>query len=176
MDALLVAGGVFPCHFQPGITAKSQHKKVDAIEEWMVATYPRVDSPVEHFFTDDQYIRKIFMRAGSLITSKIHLTRHPFFVLQGKCAVWDAEKGVHIVKAPYFGITEPGTRRILLIGEDCIWATVHAKLQGETVEDIERRIIEPRSYNIVNNDEFLQLDGGPDIAALLAEALKNENV
>lgn len=161
---------------QLGITTNDQHKKVDAIEEWMVATYPRVDSPVEHFLTDDQYVRKIFMRAGTLITSKIHITRHPFFVLQGKAAVWDAEKGVHIVQAPYFGITEAGTRRILLIGEDCIWATVHARLPDETVDDIERRIIEPRPYSIVNNDEFLQLEGGGNITSLLIEALKNENV
>lgn len=167
MDALIAA--------EAGITTVSQHEKVDTLEQWLVASFPRVDSPVEHFFTDDQYVRKIFMSAGSLITSKIHLTRHPFFVLQGKAAVWDAQKGVHIVRAPYFGITEAGTRRVLLVAEDSIWLTVHAKQPGEcTPEDIEQRIIRPHDGLVSEN--YVQLEDGGEVAGLLMKALENENL
>jgi hypothetical protein len=30
------------------------------------------------------------------------------------------------VEAPYFGITEPGTRRVLVMLEDTVWTTFHA--------------------------------------------------
>ena len=39
-------------------------------------------------------------------------------------------------------ITEPGTRRVLYIWEDTIWATVHSNPDDENLEQIEDRIIE----------------------------------
>jgi hypothetical protein len=154
-----------------GITTPEQHERIDSLEAWML-TQPPIDAPVEHFFTPDQYCRKIYMSAGSLITSKIHRTEHPFFVLQGKAAVWDGENGVQIIKAPYFGITKPGTRRVLLIAEDCVWVTVHRQ-DGETVEQIEQRIIEPRVYSIEQSNDFLQIKD-TDIKALLSDALQKD--
>ena len=63
------------------------------------------------------------------------------FVLQGSAIVWI--DGVEtLVKAPYIGITEPNTRRVLYILEDSIWATSHPNPDNENVEQIEDRIIE----------------------------------
>jgi hypothetical protein len=45
--------------------------------------------------------------------------------MQGELSVW--HKGIQIqrIKAPYTGITEAGTRRLLFIHEDTIWTTCH---------------------------------------------------
>jgi hypothetical protein len=80
-----------------------------------------------------------------LVTSKIHNTEHPFTVSHGAAAVSiDGNDWEHIV-SPYTGITQPGTRRILYILEDCIWTTYHPvermksefnNLEGEELDNL----------------------------------------
>ena len=49
-------------------------------------------APLEHFFADGMYIRKITMPAGLLVTSARHKTRHPFFVFKGRLVVADGRQ------------------------------------------------------------------------------------
>ena len=82
------------------------------------------NNELEHFFGEGTYIRKITMRKNSVIVSAIHLIEHPFFVMEGKATVVSPE-GLTTITAPYFGMTKPGTQRLLYIHEDCVWITVH---------------------------------------------------
>lgn len=102
----------------------SSGDKIDLLEEAMNSCQP-VDCPLNHRFTPGLYTREIFMPAGALITSMIHKTTHPFFILKGKVSVFSDNDGEQILEAPYVGITKPGTRRVLYIHEDCVWATAH---------------------------------------------------
>lgn len=81
--------------------------------------------PLKHSFGDDIYIREIFMPKGMLITSKLHKTDHPFFVMSGELSVLTGD-GLFKIRGPYFGMTKAGTKRILYIHEDTHWITVHA--------------------------------------------------
>jgi len=115
---------------------------LDELESVMLENFPMINCPLVHRFTEGLYVREIFMPAGSLITSKIHKTQHQFFILKGAVSVWTNEGEEVYLEAPYIGITEPGTRRLLYIWEDCIWATSHPNPNNETIEEIEERIIE----------------------------------
>lgn len=95
--------------------------------------------PVMHEFVPGAYIRKIFMPAGTLLTSKIHKTRHPYFVMTGHCTV-ATENGTEEIVAPKHGITEPGTKRVLYIHQDTVWITVHPTDETD-LEKIEDQII-----------------------------------
>ena len=120
------------------------HDLVDRFEESIVGSgLPLAQFPVVHRFTPGLYIREIFMPAGSVLTSKIHKTEHPFVISKGVVSVWTAEEGTITLNAPYTGITKPGTRRVLFIHEDTIWTTFHVG-EENNVEAIEDRIIEPR--------------------------------
>jgi len=105
-----------------------------------------VNCPVTHRFTPGLYIREIFMPAGengTVVTSLVHNTTHPFFVLQGKVTVISENGGEQEIEAPYSGITTPGTRRFLYVQEDCIWVTVHQteiKPLDDTPEEIEKAV------------------------------------
>ena len=123
------------------IAKKTLTNSIDELEAIMLENFPMVECPVKHQFTEGMYVREIFMPAGSLITSKIHKTQHSYFVLRGKAIVWIDGKE-QIIQAPYVGVTEPNTRRVLYIVEDCIWATSHPNPDNETVDQIEERIIE----------------------------------
>lgn len=87
--------------------------------------YPQQECPLIHRFTPGMYIREIFMPKGSIVTSLLHLTTHPFFILKGDVNVW--YPGLPVVRyiAPYTGITKAGTRRLLFNNEDTVWTTCH---------------------------------------------------
>lgn len=145
--------------------------RVDALEDVMLKNFPVVDCPVVHRFTPGLYIREIFMPAGTYITSLIHNTTHPFFILKGKVEVYSENDGFQILEAPYIGVTTPGTRRVLKIIEDCVWATSHPtdiqpsgdseKEIQDAVDKVGELIIEKHTNKIVGgvikNNEVLGL-------------------
>jgi hypothetical protein len=109
---------------------------------------------LEHDFGDHLYVRKIIMPAGSKVTSKIHKYRHPYFILFGKVKVWkDDGKGWEIIEAPFDGMTEPGTRRVLDVLEDTVWITVHYNPTNTTdLGELEEWIIEPHTNHLLENE------------------------
>ena len=128
--------------------ATIQNQRFDVLEKVMYDNFEEGDFPVTHTFLDGIYVREIFMPAGSLITSKRHKTRHPFSVIEGVVSVWVNGGKEQLIKAPYEGITEPNTRRILYIHEDCKWLTYHLNPDNVDVSEIECRIID-RHENIL---------------------------
>jgi hypothetical protein len=104
---------------------------IDVLEAAMVRECRPIICPLKHKFIPGFYIREIFMPKGidnevNLVTSRVHNTYHPFFVLKGKVAVFSENDGEQIIEAPYSGVTTPNTRRVLKIIEDTVWVTVHA--------------------------------------------------
>ena len=71
-------------------------------------------------------------------------------VLKGEVSVLDEQGNEVRITAPHIGITEIGTRRVLFIHEDCIWATVHANPDNENEVEIEARIIEPHDNELLS--------------------------
>lgn len=103
----------------------SKNERIDELEAALLDNFETVDCPLKHRFVPGMYIREIFMPKNSIITSLIHNTTHPFFILQGKVSVFSENDGVQVLEAPYVGITTPNTRRVLRIHEDCVWVTCH---------------------------------------------------
>ena len=109
--------------------AKNINGLIDELELAMLNHEP-IDCPVKHTFVPGMYIREIFMPKGkdgkdNWITSMVHNTKHPYFILKGQVAVYSENDGVQFLKAGDSGITRPNTRRVLLILEDCVWVTCH---------------------------------------------------
>ena len=111
---------------------------VDRVEA-MIAECAPAQCRLIHEFTPGLYIRHCHIPAGTILTSEIHLTEHPFVITQGLISV-RIGNDVGLFKAPFHGITKPGTRRILLAHEDTVWTTYHATSLTD-VEDIERTIL-----------------------------------
>ena len=74
----------------------------------------------EHEFGDGIYVRKMFIPKGLVITTKVHLTRHPYFIMYGDVVVYKDNETVRII-GPYHGFTEKGTVRALYTNEDTLW-------------------------------------------------------
>lgn len=124
-----------------------QNEKINALEQALVDNLPAVECPLIHRFTPGLYAREIFMPAGTIITSKIHKTEHPFVILSGRVRVWTDEDGDVELVGPHVGITKPGTRRVLAILEDTRWITFHPSEETELVA-LERELIEPHDIPV----------------------------
>jgi hypothetical protein len=141
------------------LVRKEVNDLIDAVEIALLEKFEKVESPVAHTFLPGIYIREIFMARGNKYTSKIHKFRHAYFVLRGSANVWVEGTGWQLIEAPYFGITEPGTRRVLDILEDMNWICVHSNPDDtEDLELIEERLIERHTNMMLNNIQSQQIE------------------
>lgn len=144
-------------HLQPALPPElvqqmeKVYQQVDEIEK-ILAPHPVIECPVTHRFTPGLYIREIFMPAGLICTSQIHRTRHPYVISKGQLLVFTPQEGTVRLNAPFTGITEPGTKRVLLIEEDTIWTTFHVTEKTDVAE-IAKDILHPRQNNLLSAAE-----------------------
>mgnify|MGYP003147364294 FL=1 len=96
-------------------------------------------NPVKHTFVGGCYVREIYNPADQLLITKIHKKEHPFFLMKGEMSIL-TEEGIQNIKAPYQGVTKPGTKRAIYTHEECIFITVHAT-DNTTIEDVEEEVI-----------------------------------
>ena len=96
-------------------------------------------NPLKHSFAEGCYIREIFNPKGELLVTKIHKVSHPFFLLKGDMTIL-MEDGIKRIRAPHYGITPAGTKRIIYCHEDCVFVTVHATKETD-IEKIEEEVI-----------------------------------
>lgn len=142
------------------LVRKEVNEAIDYLELKM-ADYEAVDCPLIHDFVNGQYIREAFIRAGVLLTTRIHKVKHPYFILSGKAKVWVDGSGWQIIEAPYRGTTEAGTRRIIFAMEDCIWSTIHRcniKPKGKSDADIRAAVDKVESKIYEQHDNYLLSD------------------
>lgn len=114
---------------------------VDALEAAMLAE-PQVTIEPVHRFADGLYAREITIPAGTLLTGKIHRTRHLNIVSQGDISVWSEGEPVRRIQAPFSFVAEPGTRRVGFAHADTVWTTIHATHETDLAR-LEAQLIEP---------------------------------
>jgi len=127
--------------------------------EVALAHLPRVDLPVTHRFTDGMYIREIQIPAGTMLTSMVHKTQHPFVISQGSVKVTSDNEGSVIYEAPFTGITEPNTRRALHALTDVIWTTFHVTNETD-VAKIGEEILEPKDMSRISEAAGEEVEEG----------------
>ena len=96
-------------------------------------------NPVKHTFAGGCYVREIYNPADQLLITKIHKKEHPFFLMKGEMSIL-TEEGIQNIKAPYQGVTKPGTKRAIYTHEECVFITVHAT-DNTIIEDVEEEVI-----------------------------------
>lgn len=108
-----------------------------------------IDVPVEHHFAPGVYMRQMNAKAGTLVVSKMHRTKHMNILLTGSLTV-ATENGIELMAAPAVLKSMPGTKRIGYFHEDSSWITVHPT-DSTDLEEIEKQVIVPEE----EIDQFL---------------------
>tara|TARA_R100001510_G_C7531820_1_gene122939 strand:- start:142 stop:597 length:456 start_codon:yes stop_codon:yes gene_type:complete len=114
-------------------------EKFKKIEGALVGEEMNKHNPLKHTFCEGYYVREISAGANQFLISKIHKFDHPYFLMKGECSVL-TEEGPIRIKAPYYGITKAGTKRVVYVNSDMIWVTVHAT-ENTDLDTIEEEII-----------------------------------
>lgn len=151
-------------------TIQRNDERIDQLEAVMLSNMPAIDCPIVDRFAKGMYIREMTAYKDSLITSKIHKTQHPFTLSKGKLLVRDDDGEWFELSAPFTGITQPGTRRVAIVLEDCIWTTYHTyrTITGEEnnlseleqqkiISKIEKRIIKKHDNKLLKMVKEKQL-------------------
>lgn len=136
--------------------------RLDQLEAEM-RSLPQVKRELNHWFFPGLYLRQLRMQKDTMWMSRIHDTEHPFVITQGSAYVKENDGPWQYLQAPYFGKTMPGTRRVLIIPEMCVWTTTHVlsfvtgeennlseKEKNEFAEKIMDTITEKHSNPYVN--------------------------
>lgn len=123
------------------------------------AAYEIPGAGLAHEFGDGIYVRECTLPAGMLLTSKIHKTSHPYFILSGRGRVL-TEEGVKEIVGPCHGITPAGTKRLIYVIEDMVWCTAHAT-KHKDLKKIENQIIaeDYSDFRISDEDKKLIMEG-----------------
>ena len=99
--------------------------------------------PLKHDFSDDMYVREIFIPKGTVVIGKIHKHKHPNFLMKGTVKVV-TEKGTETLEAPLSMISDAGTKRALHAVTDLVWVTVHSNpTNTRDMVKLEEEIIAP---------------------------------
>tara|TARA_R100001377_G_C3139971_1_gene92309 strand:+ start:40 stop:585 length:546 start_codon:yes stop_codon:yes gene_type:complete len=130
--------------FEAAITKHCEENNNQELNKEIIG---ETEGAVTHNFTDGQYIRKIVMPKNLLVSTRIHNKNHPFFIMKGEASIY-SDTGVERIKAPFHGITEAGTKRVLFIHKECTFITVH-RTDCLTVDDV---------VNEVTVDDFSKLE------------------
>lgn len=131
-------------------------KGIDALEKMMLDDLPPALEKLTHTFTPGLYSRTWEADAGTIWVSRVHKTRHQFVILEGVLSVW--VDGVEtLYEAPFHGITEPGTRRILYIHENTKWVTFHANPDELNEDEIVELITEPHDNKLFSLEDEIRL-------------------
>jgi hypothetical protein len=131
-------------------------QKVNAIEALM-AQQPQVDLKVEHYFSEGVYARALEIPAGVQLTGKIHKFEQLNILAKGKMKVLVGDF-YKVVKSPFIVVSPPGTKRIAIALEDCVWVTIHGTYETD-LELIEKTFIaqDEKEYLEFKNDKQLVL-------------------
>lgn len=100
---------------------------------------PQYDYPIIEDIVQGVYRREVSVPKGCLITSAVHKYKHHYEILKGECLVY-TEEGESFLQAPYRGVTEVGTKRVILILSDLTWVTYH-QTERENPEGIREDLV-----------------------------------
>ena len=109
--------------------------------------------PLEHFICNKTYTRQITLPKDMLLTGKVHNFDHVSILSKGDVSVM-TDEGVTRIKAPATWISKAGTKRLIYVHEETIWATIHQS-EHTIIEDLEKEIVHESDLSWINKQNLL---------------------
>ena len=114
-----------------------------ALESWIKANVDQEalleTTELNHYRIPGVYARELKLKAGTILTGKIHNFESIGILSQGRMRILTSD-GAKIVEAPYVTVDQPGIKRLGVCETDCTFVSIH-KTDAETIEDIEDELV-----------------------------------
>lgn len=107
--------------------------------EALMAQFPQIELKHINHFSNGVYARELHIPKGVMLTGKIHKYENLNILAKGRIKVSVGDE-VKEISAPFVIVSPPGTKRIALALEDCVWITVHGTDEKD-VDKIEQQFI-----------------------------------
>jgi hypothetical protein len=101
-----------------------QNATVHALEKLLLAL-PQAELPLDHFFSDGIYARKLTMPVSAILTGATHKQNHLAILLKGQVAI-NSRQGTAVFNAPYVVNVIAGDKRAFFAVTEAEWITIHA--------------------------------------------------
>lgn len=121
-----------------GASREVVRQQIERLKDWMLGVGVPVSLPVEHEIVDGMYLRKMLIRAGTLVVGKIHRKACLNIVASGDITVL-TEAGCKRVRAGETAASPPGTQKVGLAHADTVFVNVFRTDQS-SIEEIEAEI------------------------------------
>lgn len=144
------------------LTPEMIRNSIHSLEQKMMAAPPKEKLALEtmHTFAEGVYTRTVFMKAGSLITGKIHKLEHIVVIGQGSASVVSEEFGAKIIQAPMVFMSRAYVKRALFIHEDMVWTTVHKNPDNIRDLDVLEEMLIAKDYTDAPSADIVKLNKG----------------
>lgn len=109
--------------------------------------------PLEHFICNKTYTRQITLPKDIILTGKVHNFDHTSILSKGDVTVM-TDEGVTRIKAPATWISKAGTKRLIYVHEETIWATIHQS-EHTIVEDLEKQLVHESDLSWIDKPKLL---------------------
>jgi len=114
-----------------------------ALESWMMSNVDQeamlATTQTNHYQIKGVYVRELKLKAGTILTGKIHNFESIGILSQGRMRILTSG-GAFIVEAPYITVDQPGIKRLGVCETDCTFVTVH-RTDAEEISDIEDELV-----------------------------------
>jgi hypothetical protein len=105
----------------------------------VLQTLPQVDCPLQHYFLPGICLRVMRLKAGTLLTGKIHKHEHIAMLLEGVLRLADDEHA-YTITAPWISMGKPGIKRLGYAETDCLFANILATTITD-IDELEREMV-----------------------------------
>lgn len=126
--------------------------------EDVIKTLPQVEIENRHHFAGGIYEREIFVKAGTIITGKIHKTEHLAKLVSGTMRIY-SEHDQAIFTGPHTFKSKPGVKRLGVAETDCVFSTFHV-MEEKPIEEIERELVVDTREQYLEFSRAALLPGG----------------
>lgn len=134
----------------------AEHGIVNAVEEALLQQPQMPVYDVEHFVFPGFIARQVLLRANTVLTTERHKQWHPYVVSFGNVLVYNEAKdevshvtAVDVPDGHFTSLTEPGTRRLIVVLEDTLWTTFHPCTHGDPNRLVEE-VIYPNDNPLIH--------------------------
>ena len=125
------------------LAAQGNMPEILALESWIKENVDQNEmlktTELNHYRIQGVYARELKLKAGTILTGKIHNFESMGILSQGRMRILTSE-GAKIVEAPYVTVDKPGIKRLGVCETDCTFVSIH-KTDAETIEDIEDELV-----------------------------------
>lgn len=121
--------------------ALARRRKIYALQDALLSNVPGSgNGPEPHrLLVDGMIFRELTIPAGLVVVSKRHAREHICTISKGSATVF-TEDGITKVVGPYSWVSPAGSKRVLYVHEEIVWATVH-RTELTDHDEIEKDVI-----------------------------------